>query len=144
MGTKEQERQIFLVACSTKPRKKMCRSCGIWLRLEHFHRRNYGSLDGRKSHCKRCTKEREKRREPKSVDRKKHRVRQRTRYAVQVGKLVKKPCQHCGSSVGIEAHHNEYESVHAHLNVTWLCSVCHHTEHSCRVAPGQQSLFTFG
>jgi len=48
-------------------------------------------------------------------------------YAIKTGKLTKKPCLMCGSTIKINAHHMDYSKP---LNVIWLCkdhhkSICH-------------------
>ena len=47
-----------------------------------------------------------------------------TSNAIRHGKLVKMPCEVCGS-VNVEAHHDDYNQP---LAVRWLC-VTHHAEH---------------
>ena len=46
--------------------------------------------------------------------------------ALKNGSLVKKPCQICGSTEKIEAHHPDYSKP---LDIRWLCSACHHKWH---------------
>jgi hypothetical protein len=41
------------------------------------------------------------------------------------GKLVKRPCEECGSQDS-QKHHDDYEKP---LQVTWLCRPCHLAEH---------------
>jgi hypothetical protein len=44
--------------------------------------------------------------------------------AVQSGKLIKEPCEECGTTETVQAHHDDYSQP---LYVRWLC-VAHHTE----------------
>lgn len=46
-------------------------------------------------------------------------------HAIATGKLVKQPCEHCGSTQKIQGHHDDYTKP---LNVTWLCFTCHRKE----------------
>lgn len=45
--------------------------------------------------------------------------------ALKAGTLTCQPCEVCGSTTKIEAHHDSYEDA---LNVRWLCRR-HHKEH---------------
>lgn len=47
--------------------------------------------------------------------------RQKTRYAIRIGKLVRKPCENCGEQKA-QAHHDDYSKP---LKIKWLCSTCH-------------------
>lgn len=68
--------------------------------------------------------------------------------AVRDGFLIKKPCFSCGSSINVQAHHEDYSKP---LDVVWLCVKCHRAEHgqearyngcvSKNTEPLQQSLF---
>lgn len=51
------------------------------------------------------------------------RIKDKVRYAVKTGKLVKLPCWVCGNEQ-VEAHHPDYS---ASLDVVWLCRQ-HHQE----------------
>lgn len=42
-------------------------------------------------------------------------------HAIRSGKLVKLPCEACGSERS-EAHHHDYSKP---LDVVWLCRACH-------------------
>lgn len=52
-------------------------------------------------------------------------VRNVTFKAIQQGLLVKKPCEVCGTTEKVEAHHDDYTKP---LEVRWLCKT-HHQEH---------------
>lgn len=47
-------------------------------------------------------------------------------YALQTGRLTRKPCEECGSEKRVHAHHHDYDKP---LDVKWLCSLCHGKEH---------------
>jgi len=44
------------------------------------------------------------------------------RREVKCGRLVRQPCERCGSRRGLTAHHEDYSRP---LNVRWLCLRCH-------------------
>lgn len=46
--------------------------------------------------------------------------------AVQRGSLSRKPCERCGATDNIEAHHEDYRFP---LMVNWLCVTCHAKRH---------------
>jgi hypothetical protein len=52
-------------------------------------------------------------------------VRRLTNRAVKQGKILKSPCEVCGTDVDIQAHHDDYSKP---LDVRWLCRK-HHQEH---------------
>ncbi len=86
----------------------------------------------RKIRCNEC--DNEVRREKNRQDSRKYRmstnaykdaVRHLTFKAIEKGILIRKPCEVCGSTEKIEAHHDDY---HKPLEVRWLCKK-HHMEH---------------
>ena len=52
-------------------------------------------------------------------------ARQKVKIAVVSGQLKRQPCVRCGAPRA-QAHHPEYSRP---LDVVWLCSTCHRTEH---------------
>jgi len=46
--------------------------------------------------------------------------------AIRNGRLVRQPCDQCGSSENIHAHHEDYTKP---MEVTWLCRQHHGTRH---------------
>jgi hypothetical protein len=54
------------------------------------------------------------------------RVKERVKYSLKVGKLVKTPCMVCGE-VKVEGHHPDYSRP---LEVVWLCRAHHKEIHS--------------
>jgi len=51
--------------------------------------------------------------------------------AKKQGLLIPQPCQKCGSTKHIHAHHEDYSKP---LDVVWLCSRCHRLRH-CEMKP---------
>lgn len=49
-------------------------------------------------------------------------VRKKVHRAVKSGRVTKLPCQSCGATERIEAHHEDYTKP---LEIIWLCRVCH-------------------
>ena len=52
----------------------------------------------------------------------------RLNYAIRKGRIQRKPCEVCGSSERVHAHHVSYDPQDWY-NVRWLCNVCHEVEH---------------
>lgn len=46
--------------------------------------------------------------------------------AIRDGRLKPQPCERCGYSIGVQAHHEDYSRP---LDVTWLCTRCHGQRH---------------
>ncbi len=51
------------------------------------------------------------------------------RSALASGRLTKLPCQSCGTTSGVHAHHEDY-SQFKRLDVIWLCVQCHQRLHA--------------
>jgi len=49
-------------------------------------------------------------------------------YAVKTGKLIKQPCEVCGTWLVQAHHHNGYDKEHQ-LDVQWLCVIHHKAVH---------------
>jgi hypothetical protein len=47
-------------------------------------------------------------------------------YAIQTGKLVRQPCERCGTEENVVAHHEDYSKP---LDVVWLCKRHHKERH---------------
>lgn len=58
--------------------------------------------------------------------REEYRARWRVKSALKSGLLNKKPCEICGKSHTVHAHHEDYSRP---LNVVWLCSFHHKQRH---------------
>lgn len=51
-------------------------------------------------------------------------------YAVKTGELVRQPCERCGTTKDVVAHHEDYTKP---LDVLWLCEI-HHKERHMEIA----------
>lgn len=130
---------------------KCCRICGKPKQLEDFPKTKK-SLDGRDTQCKSCKNSgsrkhydlnsariKEQQRiyyannkdvRSKSVTEYQHQQPNKVKAhravndAIRYGKLKSLPCQNCGLTVGIRAHHDDYLKP---LEVRWLCPK-HHAE----------------
>jgi len=49
--------------------------------------------------------------------------------SIQRGEIVRKPCESCGTSKRVEAHHEDYNKP---LEVIWLCLSCHKKLHGAK------------
>ena len=49
-----------------------------------------------------------------------------TKNEIRQGRLVRQPCEQCGNSEKIHAHHDDYTKP---LEIRWLCAPCHHRHH---------------
>jgi len=122
---------------------KICNKCGETKELNEFYR-NANMKDGILNTCKKCRRSEieQMRKTDKYKQRmKKHRASWNQRfkgdkknknkiaawnavyYALKTGKLIKEPCEICGSDDS-KAHHDDYTK---RLEVRWLCGI-HHSE----------------
>lgn len=53
-------------------------------------------------------------------------ARSKVRYAIRVGRLIRGPCEICGTTEKIHAHHTDYSKP---LQVQWLCEFHHASLH---------------
>lgn len=64
---------------------------------------------------------------PPSPDNKtKNRARRKSYNAFKEGKITRKPCAVCGSTVKLEMHHEDYLKP---LDIVWLCQYHHQQRH---------------
>ena len=56
-------------------------------------------------------------------------VRSSVYHAIKTGRLVRGPCESCGSTEHVHGHHDSYED-HRRLDVRWLCARCRLGWHS--------------
>lgn len=141
--------------------RKTCFKCHVEKTLDEFYRHKMMG-DGHLNKCKECTKrdvhrnyeskreqysdyERRRYQDPKrraDIVRNLNAIRKRypekakawrmVAYAKRTGKLIPKPCQHCGTTVKVQAHHGDYSKP---LDVTWVCFKCHREhEHGQKVS----------
>ncbi|HMH11463.1 MAG TPA: hypothetical protein VK553_12170 [Candidatus Nitrosopolaris rasttigaisensis] len=82
-----------------------------------------------KRYCRKChaayVREWRKNHSLNEEQRFKNNVRRKTNMRILRGKLKKLPCQVCGTSEKVEAHHHDYNKTY---DVRWLCFT-HHREH---------------
>lgn len=136
---------------------KKCSNCGAEKPLTGYQKRK-ASKDGLTASCKTCLKERDRirsqdpeRKLSKQVyargkgrevcnackrryterNQKKRSVHIMTGNAIRDGKLIKCPCEVCGS-ISVQAHHDDYDKP---LEVRWLCPI-HHEEWHKENGPG--------
>ena len=57
----------------------------------------------------------------------KYKARTMVNNAVRDKRLFKEPCEKCGSTIRVHAHHDDYSKP---LNVRWLCATAHHQWHA--------------
>lgn len=63
----------------------------------------------------------------------------RLNYAIKKGRVVRQPCEVCGRSDRVHAHHRTYLPEDWY-NVKWLCIQCHKDEHAKESASNDQDL----
>ena len=130
---------------------KECFKCGEEKPLSEFYKHKQMG-DGHLNKCKLCTKKDVKEHREKNIDRIREYDRNRgnrfppgyleqyrerypqkvkamslVNYHIKRGNLVKKPCEVCGSSKHLHAHHDDYAEP---LNVRFLCAAHHHQWHA--------------
>lgn len=127
---------------------KQCFRCGAVKPLGEFYKHK-GMADGHLNKCKECAKKdvRENRKDKveyyRDYDRKrgsrqsydyikeyrekypkKYRATNMVNNAIRSGNLHKEPCEVCGTTEKVHAHHDDYDKP---LNVRWLCAA-HHSQ----------------
>lgn len=134
---------------------KTCFKCGVEKPLDEFYKHKE-MADGHLNKCKECTRADSMRHRIDNLDAVREYDRRRGRlserialniqttkamrqkpgygyahsavsYAIRTGRIVKKPCQMCGTEMGIHAHHDDYSKP---LDVMWLCTVHHKARHA--------------
>lgn len=135
---------------------KTCGRCGIAKPLHDFYAQPT-SKDGLQSACKECVKtgmraararnrnhyvlydnqreQTQERKADKAEARKRHRAlhpdkaraRNAVNNAIRDGRLTRQPCEHCGSTQNVHAHHHDYSKP---LDIEWLCKDCHWKHHN--------------
>lgn len=137
---------------------KVCFKCEVAKDLGDFYKHPM-MADGHSGKCKECTKkdmadrlvknreaiheydrERFKRPERKAIIAETQRKRRKlhpekmnaynkVKRAIRSGKLIPGPCEECGATVRVQAHHDDYSRP---LDVRWFC-FRHHREHHGQV-----------
>lgn len=132
--------------------EKTCFKCKVRQPISEFYR-HAKMRDGHLNKCKTCTKtdvqeryqlvggrpkyeqqreKKPKRKADKSASVRKYRLRHPLEYkarnavsnAVRDGRLIRQPCEVCGTTERVQAHHHDYTKP---LDVNWLCFQ-HHRE----------------
>ncbi|MCK5610798.1 hypothetical protein KAR91_53490 [Candidatus Pacearchaeota archaeon] len=129
--------------------EKKCTSCKDIRDRSEFHA-NRRSSDGLKSLCKSCCRDyvvnnkdkirpalrayrqTGKCKQSRSVSKAKYRAKYPQKdkahsaisRGILAGKIIRQPCQKCGSNENIQAHHEDYDKP---LDVMWLC-IKHHSD----------------
>jgi hypothetical protein len=121
---------------------KICSKCNETKQLTEFYKSEI-NRDGLLGYCKTCQIETvaARKKEKKLVsygeismyqkfwlaeNRLKKKAHQAVSYAVQKGKLVRQPCERCGTNENVVAHHEDYSKP---LDVVWLCKYHHKERH---------------
>lgn len=100
-----------------------------------YDRKRYRESEERQEHCRaqgrRYSPEvkAEYQRQYRSKNKEKIQARAKTRKAMLSGKIQKSPCHFCGTTEGLEAHHEDYSKP---LDVFWMCRACHSKYHAIR------------
>ena len=130
---------------------KTCTKCGISKPLDDFYKVK-SSKDGRHGACKECQKASVLKHRSENLDKireydrsrgnrakegyaKEYRTKYPNKYkahsmvnnAIKGGKLFPEPCEICGITESVHAHHDDYAKP---LNVRWLCAAHHHQWHA--------------
>jgi hypothetical protein len=134
---------------------KICKDCGITKPQSAFYR-NPKKVCGHDSSCKKCRCLQAKMRRltnacvqeydrmrAKTPARRKHgriitdnwrkqhpdayRAQNAVNNAIRDKKLIKQPCELCGTTEHVHGHHKDYAKP---LEITWLCAKCHHRVHA--------------
>jgi hypothetical protein len=140
---------------------KQCFKCNAVKPLDAFYR-HPGTADGHLGKCKDCTRQDVKQNYRATVENKreydrlryqqserhasalaqsakhaqrnpeKARARSALQWAVHTGRITKGPCEVCGTTIKVEAHHEDYSKP---LDVRWLCFYHHRETHGALVTP---------
>lgn len=130
---------------------KQCFKCGEVKALSAFYKHK-GMADGRVNKCKECNKKDVKGSRERNIEKvreydrkrgnrmpnsyqkeyrkrypRKARARRMVAYHIKKGDLRHMPCEVCGETENIHAHHDDYSQP---LNVRWLCAAHHHQWHA--------------
>lgn len=104
--------RVFL-HCTNRYAPMNCRDCG-----KEFRPRSVFTID--RPYCHQCVKPTTPEQEVKKLA---NRLAGSAEYK---GKIKRKPCEECGTTVNLHKHHPDYSRP---LFVKWLCARCHKAEH---------------
>lgn len=111
--------------------------------VREYDRQRYKNDLSRKEAAKQCVvkarsegkyAEYQRRHRDKHPDR--YKARTAVGNAIRDGRLKKGPCEECGTTEGIEAHHDDYSKP---LDIRWLCASHHGAEH-CQKGDMQRAI----
>ena len=122
---------------------KFCARCKNEKAHDEFYK-NAFTKDGLDSYCTSCKSEYyQQRKESKKLlsfkqvaphqkfwlkeNKLKKTAHQKVAYAIQKGELIRQPCERCGTTDHVVAHHEDYNKP---LDVLWLCKHHHMERHS--------------
>ena len=130
---------------------KTCFKCGETKPLAAFYKHK-AMADGHLNKCKECTKKDADKHRSENLDKireydrnrgnrlpkgytKEYRAKYPNKYrahsmvnnAIKCGRLFAEPCEICGITESVHAHHDDYAKP---LNVRWLCAAHHHQWHA--------------
>lgn len=115
-----------------RPKQNTCRSCrtklhAIWVinnpEKEKQHKKRYKEKNIEKFRTNKllcCRKGRK-------LHPEKHCAHVLVSRAIKKGKLIRGACNSCGSTLNIQAHHEDYSKKY---DVVWLCAKCHNKIHN--------------
>ena len=118
---------------------KFCGTCNLHKPINHFYR-SILNKDGLLGRCKECQSaaviKKRKSTAPKEIahhkkfwladNKLKVKAHRDVSYAVKTGKLIRQPCERCGTAEHVVAHHEDYSKP---LDVVWLCKHHHKERH---------------
>ena len=119
------------LASPPKPSSRICPRCGS----EKMFVLRSDKKCKRTASCYSCVRERSKKWREKNRERSRtsNRLSAEQRYAhkkvenaIKRGALQRRPCEWCGTTLRVEAHHEDYTKP---LDVMWLCPVHHRQRH---------------
>lgn len=129
---------------------KKCFKCGDVKPLSDFYKHKH-TADGYLNKCKECTKHDATIHRNKNIEKireydrkrgnrqdysyvkeyrekfpKKYKATNMVNNNIRNGNLVKMPCEICGNTINVHAHHDDYDKP---LNIRWLCAIHHKQWH---------------
>lgn len=124
---------------------KVCNKCKQTKPIDEFYR-SVVSSDGLEGSCKNCkievVREGQNRKKTKSLlsykdiaphkkwwlaeNKLKSKAHNKVKYAIRTGELVRQPCERCGTTDNVVAHHEDYNKP---LDIVWLCAIHHQERH---------------
>lgn len=124
------------IADNANNQTKLCALCNLHKPVSHFYR-SILNKDGLLGKCKEChCLSQKKNKSYKEVahhkkfwlyeNKLKTKAHRDVSYAIKKGTLVRQPCEKCGTTANVVAHHEDYTKP---LDVVWLCKQHHKERH---------------